>query len=482
MAFFKFSKKSRTQGSPYDALSYSSIIQDRKKFQQSGGVNSSDFNNYDFPDLSFFRILFHFQNGDDEGNLGSHDSGLLAPTWLDFDSGPDDEQAWGIQSAWSYLMLNGETERAENLRAFCELLSNINSESPWYFQSVSGLGDILSRNVLERDKDQKFDDEEKVLTIKCLPDAYDNRVGTLLDLYRSVVWSWTKRCEVLPSNLRKFDMTIITYSVPITGIHTPLKEPKITDALGKVSDFLGLSKADGSYGTVNRDRPGSEYLTSFKSIELIDCELDYNSGTSAWNELSNTEGSNQEFEIKIRVGDAYESRYNEFMRREITDLIALDMEVSTASGYNEPQDAGKYLNFSGLDSDKLGDDITDRKTTSVEGDMLDSLTNQAIAWGTSTLSTKVNKIVLGNLFGFSLSNIGSQLDRLNQGNLASTVKTVKSYVNGNYNGYGGDPSSKNIFSDTAPNDNYDNKELNQNRKNIFTRNSDVRAQSIAQSV
>ena len=109
-------------------LSYASIFNDRYNFIKSGTNHGSDFNLYDTPSNKYFKILFYFSNGDSDNNIQDYSSnGLLAPTWL---SNPSMETMYMYNTAYSYLILNEELERAELLKDFVNLLSNISSESP----------------------------------------------------------------------------------------------------------------------------------------------------------------------------------------------------------------------------------------------------------------------------------------------------------------------------------------------------------------
>ena len=151
-------------------------------------------------------------------------NGLLHPSWK-YSSGEWVTQSnyshrakeldyWQHSSAWSYLKQNGEEERAAYLKQFVELLSNISTYSPWYFQSISGLGEALQRTTTE-----VKEEERKKITIGFLEDSTDERIGTLLDLYRMSCWSHLHRREMLPVNLRRFDMTVVFFSSPIWGLH-----------------------------------------------------------------------------------------------------------------------------------------------------------------------------------------------------------------------------------------------------------------------
>ena len=161
-----------------------------------------DSDDLDQPGHLYFKIFFHFLDDNPMGN------GLLHPSWK-YSSGEWVTQSnyshrakeldyWQHSSAWSYLKQNGEEERAAYLKQFVELLSNISTYSPWYFQSISGLGEALQRTTTE-----VKEEERKKITIGFLEDSTDERIGTLLDLYRMSCWSHLHRREMLPVNLRE---------------------------------------------------------------------------------------------------------------------------------------------------------------------------------------------------------------------------------------------------------------------------------------
>jgi hypothetical protein len=127
-----------------DFIPYTSILDDIKKYKQAGTRFGDDFNLYDTPSHKYFKILFYFGSDSEFTNIDETcGSGLLAPTW---EVVPDSIQEndinfpyYNYNSAWAYLKLNDENERAEKLEQFVTLLSNISSLSPWYFTSVSGI-------------------------------------------------------------------------------------------------------------------------------------------------------------------------------------------------------------------------------------------------------------------------------------------------------------------------------------------------------
>ena len=288
-----------------ELLSYSNILNDLRNFKKAGGSYSSDdFNIYDTPSHKYFKLLFYFGSNSEFGN--DDGSGLLAPTWEVEDSinerngnnGTNDIKYYDYNSAWAYLKLNDEQERAMKLKQFVTLLSDINSNSPWYFTKIGGLTEALERKGPE---DGKIEITDKKITITCLPDAFDNRITTLLELYREVTWSWVHKKEIIPANLRKFDMAIYIFESPILEQH------------------------------FEDDTIGADYGVSYKMIELHNCEFGYNSIKSGWNEIDNQIGANPTYTIDVTFSDCYEISHNNLMMQNIGDVIFTDMINSPAN-------------------------------------------------------------------------------------------------------------------------------------------------------
>lgn len=279
--------------------SYSKFIKERKAFKE---VDRIGVNRYDTPSALFFKILFYF----------SENHGLLG----------------GVNgnSAISYLVRNCEYERAELLNNFKLLLSNINTLSPWYFQEITGLDTALERKIFS-DKVAKIE-EDKELTIKCLADAYDNRISALLEMYRLICYSYKNKKEIVPANLRKFNMGILVFNAPILGIN------KLSDAntaeLKNVADHAKL-------------------------IEFQNCEIDYNSLASGFASMNTTEGPvTQEYTIKIKYNECFETRYNDVLGLVISDFIKSDIEAEVPTLKN-PENKDSDNKNTEIDANKAAD-------------------------------------------------------------------------------------------------------------------------------
>ena len=433
-------------------LSYAQFLKDIKNFKSSGAKSNDgaarDFNLLDTPAQKYFKILFYF------GSMSEYDtddttrlSGLLAPTWevfnerenATFASSMSALQYYDFNSAWAYLMLNDELERAEKLEQFVTLLSDINTYSPWYFTSVNGIGEALERKATE---DGKIDmNDRKKLTITCLPDAFDNRITTLLELYRDITWSWVQKKEIIPANLRKFDMALYIFEAPNNVWHYSDNNEVIID--GK-----------------------SGYQPSYKMIEFHDCEFNYNSIKSGWNELNNQTGFAPTYNIEILYNDCYDVSYNEFMLQTIGDVIMTDTAFVTyneegiiqgengivsqidnanesdknalknkldtlvnVEGFKRGEDG--YINNYGNLNKRHGiiDPSFNEKTKPIyQPGFISNAIGQVAGHLIADVSSKIKRAVLGNLYTYSLTQIGNQISDALQGNLIKAGMTVAQYI------------------------------------------------------
>lgn len=547
-------------------LSYDNILYNIQKFKQAGGssvYNGNEqadglsahekFNILDTPAQKYFKIMFYFGN-QEASDKKYNGSGLLHPTWLyandlksayglgvdpkflyDFDDADKgktniqeiskrnysfykDENGnssipsytaddinhiayYDCNSAWSFLKINDEHERAEKLEQFITLLSNISSYSPWYFTSVKGIQEALDRKGPE---DGKLDlNERKKLTIKCLPDAFDNRIDTLLSLYRDFTLSWIDKKEILPSNLRKFDMAIYIFEMPEQTWHTYANEPKDikskmmlngnnSNTTKKPVNKVGKAVlGNNSLSSINYElnplynhygKPiePTDYISSFKMIEFHDCEFGYNSVKTAWDEISNTNGIQPEYQIEIFYNDCYEYTYNDIISRLIGDVVLTDL-FDNFAGENQdgtgvipgiPKDTPNVQSLPQKDNLKLLDYLDNRlnyyaneesllaaknkakekfgytygtlgnisrnerregnaeikyKNKSSHGGMISNLIGNAIDEYTGYVKSAVTKALLGNIFTFSLTQLWRDAKSVLRGDLSSFT-TIKNYI------------------------------------------------------
>ena len=492
-----------------DQRGYENIYNTIKRFKQVGRSEPGDI--FDTPTLKFFKIFFHF--GDVEAYMATNpldldgekterdginspifsDAGLLIPTFLleekegftfekEITSGgtviSHDYQYYRYNSAWAYLKNNGEQERAYMLKHFITLLSDISTNYPWYFPTIEGLDTAVNREITS-EKGFTLNPERPKITIKCLQDAVDDRIGTLLDLYRAITYSWSSKREILPANLRKFNMSIYVFEAPMANVTKKLNVlqeylPQLSDFTNYGTKFGWIAKDPDIKSPMDRyteDEDGNKILnsptsdmdgelfTSYKLFEFHNCEIDYNTTKSALATLDNTGGIQPAYELGIYFDDCYEHRFNSFHGADLGDMLLLDTATVFISsemeytGGNELTEAQKTV---GGVLDKFADKIKILSEHAkglkdmwcgfgamadgaikqlsqnglpagleIEGDgFLADLANG----GLRGAENKLKSLALGNLHGFSLTDVGAKLDRVKSGDVSAGVDLVMGWV------------------------------------------------------
>ena len=169
--------------------SYTDFVNERINFKK---VDREGINRYDSPSALYYKLVFYFTN--DSGLLGLNDiyidyniddikekiivSKLKKPfnyNTVEDASRRDTDNTDSVRyknvtsalknTAYNYLLLNAEYERAYMLKSFITLLSEINSSSPWYFQEISGLDTALERKMFS-EGEFKLEDKPRQITIK----------------------------------------------------------------------------------------------------------------------------------------------------------------------------------------------------------------------------------------------------------------------------------------------------------------------------
>lgn len=163
---------------------------DRKFVQESAGNPNERKLRYNDPSFVTFRILFDFEP------IVSNDEvmqGLLLNESRD-------------ESAISYLRRMGELERGEVLKEFIWLLSRISNDFPWFFKSISNLGNLWNWGFID---DQGNTENKPVdIDIECY-ETVDLRITALADLYRKATRDRRYFRELLTMDKKRFNMTII---------------------------------------------------------------------------------------------------------------------------------------------------------------------------------------------------------------------------------------------------------------------------------
>ena len=228
----------------------------------------------------FFKVFFNFYTG--YGLLG----GLLnnIQTQLKVPS---------INTAFNYLKVNSNSNRFTgayrqklfqkclSLEKFGELLNYLMIECPWYFKEIGGIQEAIKYDFVDLTKERK-------ITLSFNPDAIDFRVSALMELYLDACFDPYNHKEIVPSNLRKFDMSVLICQVPIVGYN-----------------IFG-----NTYHGFNIDSKSYDDTLTFKWILFQNCEFDYKSIASVIDSVNNESPFEMGYTVDIIAERTYVRDFN----------------------------------------------------------------------------------------------------------------------------------------------------------------------------
>lgn len=255
---------------------YKDFINERASWLK--GLDSA----YGEPAFFYFKIFFKFDTS--YGLLG----GILNDT-----SGQIYSRS---NTAEKYLSMNAGLYNQENLsnrcvalKKFVRSLSWISSKAPWFFNSVkdANLGMTMHFENLT---------QKKTLEIGCLEEAIDMRLNTLFDLYKYACYDSINMKEIIPENLRKFDMDIVVFQAPLRYYQTSVRDLK-----NRTAYYKNMYDQDMN----NR--------FTFKLFSFINCEFDYESlNTLMPSEFTNGSPFQSKPSFKINYDRVYTHIQNEY--------------------------------------------------------------------------------------------------------------------------------------------------------------------------
>ena len=316
------------------AWGYKDFINERVNFQK--GLDSMMTS----PAWFYFKIFFKFDTkyGLLGGILGSSDGKFAA-----------DNTAIQYLHRNVYRDYDHMADRKKSLIKFVKTLSYISSHAPWFFNSIKDVNLGLNMNLENLTA-------EKSIEIECLEDATDMRLLTMMDLYKYAAYDNISQREILPENLRKFDLDVIVFQSPIKYLHTSSRDLK-----GRTTVYKNLNATNMS------DR------MSFKLFSFQGCEFDYASlSTLLPQTFTNDKPFNSKPTIKIKYDRVYQHNQNEFAKLLVGDsgLLWSENGIQSAQLYGK----GKFVNneYKANNTQKSGyslGDITNQIFQATSGDV-----------------------------------------------------------------------------------------------------------------
>lgn len=399
-------------------------------------------------------------------------------------------------SAYNYLLqregafagTSNQIKRAQALKQFQVLLNDINTNSPWFFQSIDGLDQLEKIKISGFQTESGADDFDtqrtggKFLTINCL-ESINLRISALANLYNQAVFDADNMRWLVPRNMRKFTMWIF-----VTEIRNFYKTTRLTGSstvlatLDNLSSTLTTNRNPGSNIAVNdtggysvdgynlsdpvenvSGNPGNSFSSFVSNLfdqsgvqsdaqafrnqqdqsgikpvliyECQQCEFDFSESTPLKSAIdmgsSNADPETQSFKIhvgKVRMKNQYPN-----IRVDKKPLILADGAYQDRTSVYVYDDSLSVERIASLASE-----LVTNFTSAAINDLINEGVNQFV----NPLLSGVNQTLLGNIYSFNPSQLGRLTNE--NGNLA--FNNAQNFLNG-----AAETGIDNIFKGNLPN-------------------------------
>ena len=197
----------------------------------------------------------------------------------------------GTYSTYSYLLDSNNGRRAVMLYEFQKGLHELQSKYQFYFQSISGLGKLLTTSM-----DGQRVKKDAVIKIKCL-NSIDQKVKYLLQLYKQICYDEMYQRWILPDMMRYFKLYIFISEVKrFHGTDRIVNEDKtVHSEYSNDKGDIGGAMEEGVLRAMNSIAPVT-------CIECSMCEFDITQSLYDDNYSINPEEPHSGLEIPIKVG------------------------------------------------------------------------------------------------------------------------------------------------------------------------------------
>ena len=256
----------------------------------------------------------------DDYPMGLFDMNFQLPNDAD-DSYYSKTDTYGTVSRYNavnWLYTRHEDMRAEYLKTFIEGLTSLQTFSPHFITSVTGVDSLIDWSA---DRGMRIKNDAK-LTFS-FNDSIDQRVRTLFELYRKAAWDDEYQRWVLPENLREFKM--ILYISEIRDFHRPRKNSignTNTDnnllnsdknvVVDKVSDLINKWVFTNGQDAVEY---GGNNIAPVYAFECSPCQFEIGPLFSS-EYKSSTEGNDEQIKVSVKVKNV-----RTYMKNSVIDKI-----------------------------------------------------------------------------------------------------------------------------------------------------------------
>lgn len=356
----------------------------------------------------------------------------------------------GYMGAQNFLAQRS-TKRQQMLEAFKKGLRFINEKCPYYFQSISGLDQLLKVDIKNLHKAGGKPQRMGTLNIDCL-ESIDMRIFALAELYRKAIYDYTYHRVMLPENLRKFRMWLviseirnIQLSYGINDILNPFSIPSVAQGANFLENFNSQTGLlDNAAGLLQKstnqeeDQYGSYELGPYAFLYQFDqCEFDFDDSYPSFATIDNKGGSAVTNKFKIHVGRVkdYKIQFNslaDIMQKDdnIKSMVLSDVWGSSiAGGAGGSYTEYDYFNSAGIESVDFSDKpnpaeyFAQLASNFITNSVADLKDQGVTIKGVNLSATSLQSALLGNIYGLGGLNPGSA-----GRSVQSLVNTLKSGI------------------------------------------------------
>lgn len=288
-------------------------------------------------------------------------------------------------TAMGYLERIGDTERAYYLKQFVNLLRDINTQCPWYWQTVEGLDGAWKRGFHEDDFKPKYEKGVQKLTIGCL-ESIDLRVTALMDLYRKACFDWEFKREVVPWNLRLFTVRLYVYELRTFNRNLPRDRQEFNRKL-----------------LASREDPGNDVEQVNRVLFEFDmCEWLPDESAEMFASVSNAAANFVSQKIALRYHHVRERNiYNLFSDKYLADDVIRQLD---RAALDDPAFTGQVA----VDESEQAKGLLAKLESVYDKNVVtQALRDQAEARVRGFVRSQVGAILLGNIYGLSLAGLVS---------------------------------------------------------------------------
>jgi hypothetical protein len=320
-----------------------------------------------------------------------------------------------VGSALNYLKSIDDGPRYEYLKLFQDLLIDTNYWMPWYWQGIEGLDKVWDYKKLIDPYKGGNDSVIKITTLESI----DLRITALMDLYRRACFDYEFRREIIPSNLRKFQVTVFVQEIrniqvnfgSVNESNSVINNSNPSSNFGSnPTTYNANLETEAQRAAASTARVSNEFGANIM-FTLKYCEFDPDKSSGNWGSLSMAGGDAATQQISFTYDSVDESYLNPTINNLPYGFDAAGMNYSfldtlgspiTGSGKSFLQKMIDLKEDPDFDIKKVANAAAANAGAALQQAALDRVDN-LVAQGLNAVNSRLNRLLLGNVYGFSPS-------------------------------------------------------------------------------